>query len=71
MRLQGILGAVGAALVLFLILSLAASIVIALAVAIPVLLLLGAIFGKPAIIRVHRPGPGPTSGRGQVIDHEP
>jgi len=64
MRLQGILGAVTAALILFLVLSFAASIVIALAIAIPVLLLLGALFGKPTVVRVVRPG-------GRIIDHEP
>jgi hypothetical protein len=63
MRLEGILGAVTAALLLFLVLSFAASIVIALAIAIPVLLL-GALFGKPTVVRVVRPG-------GRIIDHEP
>lgn len=65
MRLQGILGAVTAALLLFLVLFFAASVVIALAIAIPVLLILGAIFGRPTV-QVVRPG-----GRGQIIDHEP
>ena len=64
MRLQGIVGAAAAALLLFLVLSVAASIVIALAIAIPVLLLLGALFGKPAVVQVVRPS-------GRIIDHEP
>ncbi len=72
MRLQGILGAVAAALLLFLVLSFAASIVIALAVAIPVLMLIGALFGKPAVLRpvVVRVHPGQRP-RGPIIDHEP
>ncbi|MCW0180958.1 MAG: hypothetical protein OJI70_04230 [Zavarzinia sp.] len=61
--LKGLLRAVAAAAVLFLILTLAAGILSALAVIIPVLLLLGFIFGRPALRRRRQ--------HIVIIDHDP
>ncbi|PWR22681.1 hypothetical protein [Zavarzinia aquatilis] len=61
--LTGLLRAIVAAAVLFLILTLAAGVLSALAVIIPVLLVLGFIFGRPVLRRRRH--------HIVIIDHEP